>query len=94
MITEKRGLISLTIKGAEIIAKMKKYWVEISDDFELKNTVLAPGIINADNKIRIGDEVIVLRNENFVAVGVSQMNGYELIESTHGKAIKVRHKKK
>lgn len=92
MITEERGLISLTINGAERIAKSRKYWVEIYDDFTLKGSVFAPGVKNADNEIRVGDEVIVIKNNKLCAVGVAQMNGDEMKKTSHGEAVKVRHR--
>jgi archaeosine synthase len=89
MITQERGLISLTLEGAE---KINEYNVKIFDDFELKGSVFSPGIKNADKQIRIGDEVRVNIKKKLVAIGVAQMNGEEMIESTHGEAVKVRHK--
>ena len=89
MITQERGLISLTLEGAQ---KINDYNVEIYDDFELKGSVLSPGIKDADEKIRIGDEVRVNNKKKIVAIGVAQMNGEEMIESNHGEAVKVRHK--
>lgn len=92
MIIKERGLISLTIKGAERITKSKKYWVEIYDDFTLKGSVLAPGVKDADGAIRIGDEVTVIKNNKLCAVGVAKMNGDEMKKSSHGEAVKVRHR--
>ena len=92
MITKERGLISLTIQGAERIVKSKKYWVEIYDDFTLKGSVFAPGVKDADKDIRVGDEVIVTKNNKLCAVGVAQMNGDEMKKSSYGEAVKVRHK--
>ena len=92
MITKERGLISLTLAGAKKLFDSKKYWVEIYDDFELKGSVLAPGVKNADSNIRIGEEVIVIKNKKFIAVGVAQMNGEEMKESNYGVAVKVRHR--
>jgi archaeosine synthase len=91
MVTKERGFISLTTNGAEKISKLNKYWVEIYSDFILKGSVFAPGIKDADVDIRVGDEVIVKRNEKICAVGVAQMNGEEMIESEQGEAIKIRH---
>jgi len=91
MITQERGLISLTLDGGQIIAKSGKYWVEIYDDFTLKGYVFAPGIKNTDETIRIADEVVVLRNKKLCAVGVAIMNGREMKESLHGEAVKTRH---
>jgi len=92
MITKERGLISLTIDGAKVLAKSGKYWVKIHDDFTLKGSVFAPGVTNADESIRISDEVVVLKNNKLCAVGVAQMNGSEMRESTHGEAVKIRHR--
>jgi len=58
----------------------------------LKGSVFAPGVTDADESIRISDEVVVLKNNNLCAVGVAQMNGKEMRESTHGEAVKIRHK--
>ena len=92
MITKDRGLVSLTIEGGKILSSFKKYWVEISDDFNLIGSVFAPGVKDADEDIRIGDEVVVLRNKEVCGVGVAQMNGKEMIESNHGESVKVRHR--
>ena len=77
---------------AEILAKSKRYWVEIYDDFTLKGSIFAPGVKDADSDIRIGDEVVVKRKEKLCAVGVAQMNGDEMKESSHGEAVSIRHK--
>ena len=92
MVTKDRGFISLTNEGAKRIFKEKKYLVEIFDDFTLSGSVFAPGIKNADEKIRIGDEVIVTKNNKLIAVGVAQMNGEEMKLSSHGESVKVRHR--
>lgn len=92
MVTKERGLISLTMKGAKKIANSKEYWVEIYDDFILRGSVFAPGIKDADESIRIGDEVIVLKNNKTCGVGVAQMNGNEMRESKRGEAVKIRHR--
>ncbi|MBN2066694.1 MAG: DUF5591 domain-containing protein, partial [Candidatus Thermoplasmatota archaeon] len=93
MVTKERGLISLTMHGAELLGKTGSYWVKIYDDFVLQGSVFAPGIQDADNLVRIGDEVIILQKNKPVAVGVAQMNGVEMKTATHGEAVKVRHKR-
>ena len=91
MLTKERGLISLTLSGAEKLKESKRYWVKIYDDFTLKGSLFAPGVKDADESIRIGDEVISLRNNKICAVGVAQMNGREMKESNRGEAVKNRH---
>jgi len=92
MLTKERGLISLTVNGAQKITDTKTYWVEIYDDFTLKGSAFAPGVKDADASIRIGDEVIVLKNKMLCGVGVAQMNGTEMRESSYGEAVKIRHR--
>ena len=91
MVTEERGLISLTMEGGKRLASAEQYWVEIFDDFTLKGSVFAPGVKNADESIRIGDEVIIRKNTKLCGVGVALMNGKEMVESRHGEAVKIRH---
>ena len=92
MLPEKRGYISLTFDGANKIKKISKHCIEISDDFELIGSVFAPGIINADDQIRIGDEVLVFKNKKLCAVGVAKMNGSDMKKLTYGEAVKIRHR--
>jgi len=91
MVTEERGLISLTIEGGKRLVDAEHYWVEIFDDFTLKGSVFAPGIKNADESIRIGDEVIIRKDTRLCGVGVALMNGKEMVESRQGEAVKLRH---
>jgi archaeosine synthase len=91
MLTEERGLISLTMDGANRLRETEQYWVEISDDFTLKGSVFAPGVTDADDSIRIGDEVLVRKKNSLCGVGVALMNGKEMTESSHGEAVKIRH---
>ena len=93
MIIKDRGLISLTLDGGIRVIELDEYWVEIFDDFALKGSVFAPGVKDADINIRVGDEVIVKRNNNLCAVGVAMMNGDEMKSLSFGEAVKVRHKK-
>ncbi len=92
MITKERGLISLTLDGAKKIVKSNKYWVEIFDDFTLVGSVFAPGVKDTDEKVRIGDEVVVTKKGTVCGVGVAQMNGKEMKELNHGEAVKIRHR--
>ncbi len=91
MLTEERGLISLTIAGAERLRATEQYGIEIYDDFILKGSVFAPGIKQADLSIRIGDEVLVKKNNILCGVGVAQMNGAEMNQALQGEAVKIRH---
>jgi archaeosine synthase len=85
------GTLSFTLAGArrwlESAAPTKR--VEI-DDFVPHGSVLAPGVVDADEDIRVGDEVVVEGPRAF-AVGRAEMFGREMAESTRGIACEVRH---
>jgi len=91
MFTAERGMLSLTIEGAEIIAGLEKNIVEMND-FEMKGNLFAVGVMNADPMIRPGDESIIVLNGKVVAVGVALMSGREMVDLKRGIAVKVRHK--
>lgn len=90
MLVGNRGLISLTLEGAKILGEQNAYWVKI-DDFTPKGNIFAVGVLEADSKIRVGDDVVVLRNNELVGVGVAQMNPQEMKESQRGEAVRIRH---
>ena len=91
MLVPQYGLLALTIAGGrqwlESDAPTKR--VEI-DDFVPHGSVLAPGVVDADDEIRVGDEVVIEGPRAF-AVGRAQMNGPEMVDSTRGIASSVRH---
>ncbi|WP_226040597.1 archaeosine synthase subunit alpha [Natrinema sp. DC36] len=85
------GTLSFTLAGArrwlESDAPTKR--VEI-DGFVPHGSVLAPGVVDADEDIRVGDEVVVEGPKAF-AVGRAEMFGREMAESTRGVASEIRH---
>ncbi|MFC7156789.1 archaeosine synthase subunit alpha [Halomarina halobia] len=85
------GTLALTLAGgrrwAESDAPTKR--VEI-DGFVPQGSVLAPGVLDASESIRVGDEVVVSGPRAF-AVGRAAMSGDEMIRSTRGVAVEVRH---
>ncbi len=85
------GTLSLTLDGArrwQESATPTKV-VEI-DGFVPQGSVLAPGILDADDSIRQGDEVVV-EGPKAYAVGRADMHGAEMVRSTRGIAVDVRH---
>ncbi|MFC6943033.1 archaeosine synthase subunit alpha [Salinirubellus sp. GCM10025818] len=85
------GTLSFTLAGAkrwaESDAPAKR--VEI-DAFVPRGSVLAPGIVDADDDIRVGDEVVIEGPRAF-AVGRAEMPGPEMRSATRGVAVEVRH---
>ncbi|MHC1709949.1 MAG: DUF5591 domain-containing protein [Methanomassiliicoccales archaeon] len=92
MLNPERGMISLTVEGAEaILPVMPKVTM---GDFELKGSLFAVGVSEADASIRAGEEVAIMRNGKIAGVGVAMMGGREMVEMRRGEAVKVRHKRK
>jgi archaeosine synthase alpha-subunit len=93
MLTPDRGMISLTIDGAERVAASGRFLVNMKD-FDMTGNLFAVGVESADPDIRIGDEAIVMRKGRVEAVGVAMMNGEEMADSAKGEAVRIRHKRK
>jgi archaeosine synthase len=90
MLTGDRGMVSLTIDGAKVIASSGAYSVEI-EDFIPKGNLFAVGIERASKEIRIGDDVAVAHGKDVRAVGVAQMTPVEMELSERGEAVRIRH---
>ena len=91
MLTDSRGMISLTIHGAQRIQSCNQFYVHTSADFTLKGSLFSPGVIDGDPIIRKGDEVLVYQNNTLKGVGVAQLNGIDMVQRTSGKAVDLRH---
>lgn len=90
MLTGERGMVSLTIEGAKVLASRGAYCVEI-DDFVPKGNLFAVGVEKADPQIRIGDEVTVVHKGDVRAVGVARMTAEEMELAERGEAVHIRH---
>ena len=85
------GTLALTLAGG-------RRWLESPvpakrvgiDGFVPEGSVLAPGVLDADPSIRVGDEVVVEGPRAF-AVGKAAMHGDEMARSARGIAVDVRH---
>ena len=93
MFTPERGGISLTLEGAQILADSGYPVIQVMN-FEMKGNLFAVGVIEADPRIRVGDEAIAVCEGKVRAVGVAEMCGQEMTDLKRGIAVKVRHKVK
>ena len=91
MFTPDRGMISLTIDGAKKLAEMNRLVVRMGD-FQLKGNLFAKGVISANEEIRPGDDVVIMRGAEVTGVGVASMTGREMTELQRGEAVRMRHK--
>jgi archaeosine synthase len=83
------GSMALTMQGAKRLEQLGRYVVRIGD-FLPRGSLLAPGVVEADEQIRPGDEVIVVGKKAF-GVGRARMSGWEMAASSRGVAVDLRH---
>ena len=85
------GTLSLTLAGARawIDSDAPTKRVDI-DGFVPSGSVLAPGVVDADDAIRPGDEV-VFEGPRAVGVGRAACHGRAMVEGSRGVAVDVRH---
>jgi archaeosine synthase len=80
------GTLAVSVEGARAFGAAR---VEI-DDFTPEGSVLAPGVVDADDGIRVGDDVL-FEGPSAVGVGRARMHGDEMRRSSRGVAVSVRH---
>jgi len=90
MLTGERGMVSLTLEGAAVLAQRDSYCVEI-EDFMPKGNLFVVGVKKAGKEIRIGDDVVVVHDKEARAVGVARMTPVEMDLAERGEAVHVRH---
>ena len=85
------GVLALTLAGGRrwVDSEVSVRRVEI-DGFVPHGSVLAPGVVDASESIRVGDEVVVEGPKAF-GVGRAEMHGRAMTGSTRGVAVDVRH---
>lgn len=95
------GMLTLSITGAESIVKdlpSFEYFVRVMDEvsqFPARGgDVFAKHVVDAGEKIRPGDEVVIVDSRRRVlAVGRSMLNKREMLDFSRGVAVKIRHGK-
>ncbi len=87
--TTPSGMIALSLAGAGRLEPLGRYIVKIGD-FLPKGSLLAPGVVDADEQIRPGDEVIIAGEKAF-GIGRAKMSGWEMKAARRGVAVEIRH---
>jgi len=82
-------MTALSLTGAARLEPLGRYIVRIGDLLP-KGSLLAPGVVEADEQIRPGDEVILAGDKAF-GVGRARMSGWEMMRSRRGVAVEIRH---
>ena len=89
---EERGLFQLTVAGARRLVPDPPLWVEVEPEVPLEGDLFAPGVHRADDGIRVGDAVILLRDGRLAGVGEAALPGPLMGELPRGLAVRVRHR--
>ncbi|MEB3756871.1 MAG: hypothetical protein GSR79_08475 [Desulfurococcales archaeon] len=88
------GWFTISLDFAKIIldlCKGKRYRVISEKDIELKGSLLVPGIVDCDENIRSGDEVVIVDIEGkLLGVGKARMSCQAMKTSLKGEAVRVR----
>lgn len=85
--------ISLTLAGGKLLASLGVQRVHIAD-FHPAGDIFAIGVEDADPGIHVEGEVVVVHGGEVRAVGVAKMDSKEMVESSRGVGVKVRHRKR
>jgi len=91
VVTRNYGTLAFTVAGGRrwVASGAPTKRVAI-DEFVPHGSVLAPGVLDADDDIRVGDEVLIEGPSAF-GVGRAEMSGPEMAAATRGVASTVRH---
>lgn len=89
---EERGLFHLTVAGARRLWPDPPLTVEADSGVALEGDLFVPGVRRADERIRAGDSVVVVRGGRLAGVGEAALPGPLMTELTHGLAVRVRHR--
>jgi archaeosine synthase alpha-subunit len=89
---EERGLFHLTVAGARRLGPDPPLWVEVHTGVPLTGDLFVPGVRRADERVRVGDSVVLLREGGLAGVGEAALPGRLMTELTRGLAVHVRHR--
>ncbi len=91
MLTD-RGLLSLTLEGAAIVAAQGVKRVHIGDFWPTKTSSLfAVGVEDCDDDVRLGDSVAIVHGDQVRGVGTALMTPAEMRGLKRGSAVQIRH---
>ncbi|MGD0589090.1 MAG: PUA domain-containing protein, partial [Thermoplasmata archaeon] len=89
---EERGLFHLTVAGARRLWPDPPLAVEADPGVTLEGDLFVPGVRHADERIRVGDAVVLTRDGRLAGVGEAALPGRLMTELSRGLAVHVRHR--
>lgn len=88
------GMFTISKVAGEIIVKAEpppRFRVVISGAREIKGSVLAADVVEADPALRPGDEVVIVtRDDELVGVGRARVPGFIMDKVEYGEIVRVR----
>ena len=88
-ISSQYGSLTLTLEGAKRMNLNDAYFVEIGD-FVPEGQHPCACVENADPQTA-GNTTFFVKGKNAIAVGKAKMSGREMVESSRGMAVELRH---
>jgi archaeosine synthase len=89
---EERGLFQLTVAGARRLMPDPPLAVDVDPGVSLEGDLFVPGVRRADERIRVGDAVVLVQDGRLAAVGEAALPGRLMTELSRGLAVRVRHR--
>jgi len=88
------GTFTLSLEAARILLRVSeppRFRVIVRGDREIRGSVLARDVVNADPNIRPDDEVVVVNTEDeLIGVGRAKVAGDLMKEVTYGEVVRLR----
>lgn len=90
---EEVGFWRLTVPGArKVLDQAQGSRVQVRGGVELRGDLFAPGVLEADAGLRVGDDVVLLRDGEVLGVGEAKVPGPWMGRLPRGLVVKVRHR--
>ncbi|NPA63173.1 MAG: Archaeosine synthase [Methanococci archaeon] len=89
----KNGLLVLTLKGGELLwncGGRKINYVEVSYQIK-KGSLFPPGFVDCNENISYNDELVLIKDDEFLGVGRALMSGLEMKKARHGALVNIRN---
>jgi archaeosine synthase len=83
----------LTLAGGELlwnIGGRSINYVEVNYNIK-KGSLFPPGFVDCNDNISYNDEVVLIKDEEFLGIGRALMSGLEMKKAKHGALVNIRN---
>ncbi|ACV24451.1 archaeosine synthase subunit alpha [Methanocaldococcus fervens] len=95
-INPKNDLLVLTLSGGKLLwnagGKNISY-VEVNYEIK-KGSLFPPGFVDCNENISYNDEVVLIKDNEFLGIGRALMSGFEMKKAKHGALVNIRNVKR